>query len=291
MIIGKGEIAERFGIKSLTTVDICISQLVSSGCLRVVQLGSAFRGQERKASIYALGPLFGGVPPRARLRHENNLVRDEPGYLKSSNQGKKMPPLSLALSNSTHTEDTRLANGNAFSEKNWETYCRREWPEWDVMDVQSSYLSAIEYVKKQGDQVDWRNYAKKCRLKWRPTLKINGGRLKGAFLKTGQPASKKYPDGFLDEYEWEDAGRPKDWETWLKWGCPLRKSIPAGSITEILKSEILKAAKMGIPLTPNEAKKMGLDFDTSHWQIAQARASLVLSKTKVSYLVTDDCPF
>lgn len=293
IIVGKGEIAERFGIKSSRTVDVCISELVTSGCLQIVQLGSALKGQNRRASIYALGPAFDGIPPKARLGQENNRVRAAPGYFECSDQGNKIPPLSLALADNTHREDAPLACGNGFSEKTWEDYCRKEWPEWEVVDVKGSYLSAIDWMKKRDGQADWQTYAKKCRLRWRPTSKkMNGNGLKDALCKAGKPSSNKsVPAGFIDVYEWEDAGQPKDFKTWLKWGCPLRRGIPSGTITDNLKIEILKAAKKGVSLTPDKAKEMGHVFENSDWEIAQARARLIISKTKKDDIVVDDCPY
>ena len=154
MIIGKGEIAERFGIDP-RHANRLILELVTGACLRIVQRGGSPKGQRRKANIYCLGSAFEGTPPKARPGARMPLVGNGPGVGLSSDQGLDCHPLPTIPPDNKHTQ----LFDSAFSKESWVDYCTKKYPDWSHTNIESSYFAALEKDRGKGN---WKAYADKC---------------------------------------------------------------------------------------------------------------------------------
>jgi hypothetical protein len=184
----------------------------------------------------------------------------------------------------THTEDLP----SAFNKENWMAHTENQtlFPKWTREDRERSFGLA----KAKGYETDktWRGCCAFYFSQWQkhnakpqaPAAVI----ARKAFSTSTRPAyrsqcesapSWKTPgrEKFRDEIEWEDAGCPKDWATWLKWGCPLRKGLPAPhTLTRRIEALLIETWNKGQTLTLEDAQKELGTIDESSFEIGEARA-------------------
>ncbi len=212
IIIGKGEIAERFGIDA-RHADRLILELVAGGCLRIVERGGSPKGQRRKANIYALGSAFEGTPPKARPGAKISLVRNGLEVGLSDDRGLVCPPLPIVPPNNTHTKES----DSALNEETWKAECLKLNPERDPADITRTLYLAIGEGAKDGF---WRHLCRKFNSYYKAPSKPS---VTKAFQNQAKPKIKKYnpysTEGCASVPSYRLAGFSSCSE-WLKAGCP-----------------------------------------------------------------------
>jgi len=289
IIAGEPKLCRLTMKKSLRTPRQALERLCKAGYLTCVRKGNG----KGNASHYVRGEMFN--PERSkelqtRIREltqrgtKNTPFDGERVQFFGSKGGQKIHPQPIDQPIHTHTEELP----SAFNKENWMAHTENQtlFPKWTREDRERSF----ELAKAKGYETDktWRGCCAFWFNQWQkhnakpqaPAAAI----ARKAFSTSTRPAyrsqcesapSWKTPgrEKFKDEWEWEDAGCPKDWATWLKWGCPLRKGLPAPhTLTRRIEALLIETWNKGQTLTLEDAQKELGTIDESSFEIGEARA-------------------